>query len=152
MELDMALEQYLHGSYFSIENPLRLLDRWLNAYRHQCRVRLGEKELLVKWSARAEAALAHRSEPLIVEMQLYFSCVVKKRVVFHDAANFESLAVNDNLQIVFRPIQSARCDPQEFARNYPIGRVLDSPAAAKMQPAWVALDFRRGQWQGEFGY
>jgi hypothetical protein len=148
----MALAQYLHGSYFSIENPLRLLDRWLHSYCHQCCCRLGEKELLVKWSARAGEALSNRSEPLIVEMQLYFSCVVKKRVVFHDAANFESLAVNDNLQIAFRTIQSAKCDPQEFARNYPIGRVLDSPAAAKMIPSWVAIDFRRGQWQGEFGY
>ncbi len=54
----MALEQYLHGSYFSIENPMRLFDRWLNSYCHRCRVRLGDKDLLVKWSARAEEVMA----------------------------------------------------------------------------------------------
>jgi hypothetical protein len=148
----VALAQYLHGSYFSIENPMRLLDRWLHSYCHQCRCRLGKKELLVKWSARAGEALSNRSEPLIVEMQLYFSCMVKKRVVFHDAANLETLTVNDRLQIAFRSIQAAKCDPQEFARNYPVGQVLSSPAAAKMAPAWVAIDFRQGRWQGEFGY
>jgi hypothetical protein len=85
-------------------------------------------------------------------MQLYFSCVVKKRVVFHDQADFETLAVNDRLQIAFRSIKSAKCDPLEFARNYPAGGVLDSPAAAKMIPSWLGLDFRQGQWQAEFGY
>jgi hypothetical protein len=148
----MALAQFLHGSYFAIENPIRLLDRWLNSYCHDCRVRLGEKELLVKWSARAGEALAKRSEPLIIEMQLYFSCVVKKRVIFHDQVNFETLAVNDRIQIAFRSIKSAKCDPQEFARNYPAGGLLESPAAAKMIPSWLGLDFRQGQWQAEFGY
>ena len=148
----MALAQYLHGSYFSIENPLRLFDRWINPYCHECLVRLGEKELLVKWSARAEKALSYKSEPLIVEMQLYFSCVVKKRIVFHDQANFETLVVNERLQIAFRSIRAAKCDPQEFARNYPPGGVLDSLAAAKMIPSWLGLDFRQGQWQAEFGY
>jgi len=148
----MALARFLHGSYFAIENPIRLLDRWLNSYCHECRVRLGEKELLVKWSARAERALSYKSESLIVEMQLYFSCVVKKRVIFHDQVNFETLAVNDRIQIAFRSIKSAKCDPQEFARNYPAGGVLESPAAAKMIPSWLGLDFRQGQWQAEFGY
>ena len=148
----MTLERYLHGSYFSIESPMRLFDRWINSYCHECRVQLIDKELLLKWSARAEEELSNMSRPLIVEMQLYFSCVVKKRVVFHDQANFETLAVNDNLQIAFRPIRAAKCDPQEFARNYPSGGALDSSAAAKMIPTWVDLDFRQGQWQGDFGY
>jgi len=148
----MALARYLHGSYFSIENPLRLFDRWINPYCHECHVRLGEKELLVKWSARAEEALSCKSAPLIVEMQLYFSCVVKKRVVFHDQANFETLPVNGHLQIAFRSIRAAKCDPLEFVRNYPPGGTLDSPAASKMIPLWLSLDFRQGQWQAEFGY
>jgi len=131
---------------------MRLLDRWNNSYCHECPVRLGEKDLLVKWSARAGEALANKPEPLIVELQLYFSCVVKKRVVFHEQVNFETLAVNDRLQIAFRSIRAAKCDPEEFARNYPAGGVLDSSAAAKMIPSWLGLDFRQGQWQGEFGY
>jgi len=150
--MNMALAQLLHGSYFAIENPIRLFDRWINSYCHHSHARLGEKELLVKWSERADRALTDRSEPLVVEMQLYFSCVVKKRVLFHDQVDFKLLVVSDRLHIAFRSIEAAKCDPEEFARNYPIGRVLDSAAAARMVPSWVGIDYRQGEWEGEFGY
>ncbi len=148
----MALAQLLPGSYFAIENPMHLFDRWVNSYCHQRRVLLCGKELLVKWSERAEQAFIVQSEPLIVEMQLYFSCVVKKRVIFHDQADFETQIVNDRLRIAFRSIEAARCDPEEFASNYPTGRELKSVAALKMVPAWVGIDFKNGEWEGEFGY
>ena len=148
----MALEQYLQGSYFSIENPLRLLDRWLHSYCHHRTVELGHKNLRVEWTDRADQALQARSEPLIIEMQLYFSCVLKKRVLFHETSEIETKDVNGSMKIAFRPIQSAVCNPEDFAKNYPIGRVLDSPAATKMIPSRLRIDFRQGQWQGEFGY
>ena len=148
----MALEQILKGSYFAIESPLRLLDRWLHAYRHHRSVVLGNKTLRVEWTDRANRVLQARSKPLIIEMQLYFSCVVKKRVLFHDSSELDVTDLNNSIKIAFRSIQSAACDPEEFAKNYPVGRVLDSPAAAKMTPSRLTIDFRQGQWQGEFGY
>jgi len=148
----MALEQILRGSYFSIESPLRLLDRWLNAYRHNRSVVLGNKNLRVEWTNRADLVLQARSQPLIIEMQLYFSCVVKKRVLFHNNSNLDVTDVNNSIKIAFQSIQSAACDPEEFAKNYPVGRVLDSPAVTKMTPSRLSIDFHQGQWQGEFGY
>jgi hypothetical protein len=148
----MAFEQILQGSYFSIESPLRLLDRWLNAYSHHRYVVMGNKNLRVEWTDRANRVLQTRSQPLIIEMQLYFSCVVKKRVLFHDSSKLDVTDVNNSLKIAFRPIQSAVCDPEEFAKNYPLGRVLDSPAAAKMIPSRLAIDLKQGGWEGEFEY
>lgn len=148
----MALAQYLHGSYFSIQNPVQLIDRWVHAYCHHRNVELNGKRLRVEWTGRAERALSGRRDPVIVEMQLYFSCVVKKLVLFHEQADLETIAVNKKMRIAFRTIQSAVCDPEEFARNYPVGRVLNSPAAAKMIPSKISIDFRKGHWQGEFGY
>ena len=148
----MAFEQILQGSYFSIESPLRLLDRWLNAYSHHRYVVMGNKNLRVEWTDRASRVLQTRSQPLIIEMQLYFSCVVKKRVLFHDSSKLDVTDVNNSLKIAFRPIQSAACDPEEFAKNYPVGRVLNSSAATKMIPSRLRIDFRQGHWQGEFGY
>ncbi len=75
-----------------------------------------------------------------------------KRVLFHDQTDFETTGVNDNIQIAFRPIQAAACDPEEFARNYPVGRVLNAPAATRMIPSKIRIDFRKGRWQGEFGF
>ena len=97
----MALGQILQGSYFSIESPLRLLDRWLNAYRHHRSVVLENKCLRVEWTDRANRALQTRSEPLIIEMQLYFSCVVKKRVLFHNSSELDVTDVNNSIKITF---------------------------------------------------
>ncbi len=148
----MAFEQILRGSYFSIQSPAGILDRWLNSYSHSRSVVLGQKNLRVEWTDRAEKALQARSEPLVIEMQLYFSCVLKKRVLFHETSEIETKDVNDSMKIAFRPIQSAVCNPEDFAKNYPLGRVLDAPAATKMIPSRLRIDFRQGQWQGEFGY
>jgi hypothetical protein len=148
----MALEQYLQGSYFSVENPLRLLDRWWHRYCHHREVILGGKNLRVEWTERANRVLQARSGPLIIEMQLYFSCVLKKRVLFHESSELKVTNVNDSMKIAFRPIQAAACDPEEFANNYPVGRVLETPAATKMIPSRLCVDFRKGEWEGEFGY
>jgi len=106
----------------------------------------------VQWTGCAERALCSRRVPLVIEMQLNFSCVVKKRVLFHDRTDFETTGINDNIQIAFRPIQAAACDPEEFARNYPVGRVLNAPAATRMIPSKISIDFRKRRWQGEFGF
>jgi hypothetical protein len=143
----------LSNSYFTIPNPLLLFDRWLNTYNHQRVVKLNDKIIEVNWTKRAEDALYLRNQPLIVEMQLYFSCVVKKRVVFHEQLDFESVTVvNNKLQLCYRAIQSAVCDPETFARHYPQQRLLESGAARNMQPSILNIDFRNGQWQGEMGF
>jgi hypothetical protein len=148
----MALEHYLQGSYFSIESPVRLLDRWLHSYCHHRSIVLGSKNLRVEWTDRADCALKARTEPLTIEMQLYFSCVLKKRVLFYDSSEMETTDVDNSMRVTFRSIQSKACDPEDFARDYPTGRVLDSPAALKMIPSRLRIDFLAGQWQGEFSY
>lgn len=142
----------LQASFFAIENPLRTLDRWLHGYRYRRSVQIDRHPLELRWSARAERELKRCRQPLIVELQLYFSCVVKKRVLFHQQVNFATVRVDDRLQIAFRPIASAVCDPREFAANHPVGRDLSPGPAARMLPAFAEIDFRGGRWQGQFGY
>lgn len=83
-------------------------------------------------------------------MQLYFSCVVKKRVLFHEQSLHPDHVVNDKLRILFRCVQPTSCDPEEFARHYPEKRQLQSTAAQRMHPKELVFDFRDGHWQGEF--
>ena len=142
----------LQASYFAIDNPLRRLERWCNRFRHRQIVRINQHEVDVCWTNRAEAALRARERPLIVELQLYFSCVVKKRVLFHRSADFDTTKVNDRLELAFRPIASAACDPREFALQHPAGKNLSQGVAARMVPKRVEIDFRRGEWQGGFHY
>ncbi|MGD8347738.1 MAG: hypothetical protein PVI79_00810 [Gammaproteobacteria bacterium] len=142
----------LPGSYFAIPDPKRALERCLHRFRHGRTVALGERRVEIRWTERAARELQRRGRPLVIELQLYFSCVVKKRVLFHERAPVDSVPVTDELRLAFRAVTSAACDPLEFANSYPQGEILSAPAAARMVPRHVELDFRRGDWQGEFYY
>ncbi len=107
-------------------------------------------ELNVSYTGRADRVLKSRSNPLYVEMQLYFSCVVLKRVLFHDNLDLETVPVNDRLSVIFSTVESDSCDPVEFAENHPAKRVLDSEQALKMRPRRLKIDYMSNRWIGEF--
>ena len=143
----------IHGSYFSFTaaySPLPLLERWLNPYKGAKTVKLGKYPIAIEWTQRAEKRLAQRTTPLIAEIQIYFSCVVKKRVLFHDSSELETTPVDDRLEICFRAVESNSCDPVEFARNFPVKNSFTSRTALKMHPKKLSIDFKQDRWVGEF--
>jgi len=140
----------LQASYFSIRNPLEIFDRWLNPYRHKVTSHFREKDIKVAWTRRAEQAFSLRTTALIVEMQIYFSCVVKKRVLFHEQLDMESLPITDKISIISRAVQSDTCSAEEFARSYPVKQELTSTAAKRMYPRLLNIDYINNQWLGEF--
>ena len=143
----MFAQTYFSPSLF---NPLALLERWLNAPEHFRTIMLHGSPLQVSWTRRAERMLCNREKPLIVEMQIYFSCVVKKRVLFHQQSELQSTPVTDKIAIMFRAVQATACDPLEFASGLPVQQELTSQAARQMQPASVVIDYRKGKWAAEF--
>jgi len=140
----------LHNSYFSIKNPLDIVDAWLHPFKHQTDINYNGKNLLISWTRRAEQQFRQRHTPLFVEMQIYFSCVVQKRILFYDQSEHPTQRVNDKLNITLRPVQAESCDPVEFAKNHPVAHEYASPAAKKLHPSALQLDFKNGQWCGEF--
>jgi hypothetical protein len=141
------------SSYFELPNPLELLQRFLNPGVHSGEITLNGKPLSVSWTRRAGKQLERRDHPLLVEMQIYFSCVVKKRVLFHEEGHREgvqSVMLGDRLRIAFRAVQATSCDPVEFAANYPEHHEFESAGATKMHARALRIDYRDGQWQGEF--
>ncbi len=141
------------GSYFELPNPVALLQRWLNPVTHTKQLMLREQPITVSWTRRAERQLQRLDRPLLAEMQLYFSCVVKKRVLFHQQLprdELQLMPVNDRLQVAFRAVQATSCDPLEFAANYPVQQEFETPGASKMHPKSLQIDYRDGDWLGEF--
>lgn len=88
----------LQAGYFSIKNPLQIVDRWLNPYHHKDSIDIRGKKMAIMYSNRAEKALQQRTTPLIAELQLYFTCVVQKRVVFHECTVLDTISVNPKLK------------------------------------------------------
>lgn len=115
---------------------------------------IANKSVAVEISARALDALKQRKIPLYLEMELYFSCLIRKALRFHDQhvhQAADAVAVTDNLFLSFRPVMTDVCKVEKGKSAPPI---TDFPIAkmAPYVPKWVKLDFRGGEWQGEFGY
>lgn len=59
---------------------------------------LHDKALEIRLTAAAQHALALRETPLVVEMELLFSCLLRKRVHFGESAE-NATAVDDRLAV-----------------------------------------------------
>jgi len=115
---------------------------------------ISNKSVKVEISPRAMTELRNRQSPLYLEMELYFSCLIRKALRFHD--NYSQVAesavrVTDNLFLSFRPVMTQACKVEAGAGAPP---VTDFPIAkvSPYVPKWVNVDFHHGQWRGEFGY
>lgn len=116
----------------------------------QATVEILGKKILVEWSASAEKEMNSLSSPLLVEMELYFSCLIRKAVRFgQDATIREFVAVTPHLHLSFRPIVTKSCNVNEFEGEPPVEDFKMSKPEAFV-PKSLHIDFKRGQWLGEF--
>lgn len=151
------MDLQLQAGYFSLKSPLQVLDRWLNPYHLKDNIEIRGKKMGIMYSKRAEKALQKRTHPLIAELQLYFTCVVQKRVNFHETLDFnvtdiETISANSNLKIAYHTVQSDACDPVEFAQKHPVKKELKSNAAQSMRPSLFRIDHKDGKWMGDFSF
>jgi hypothetical protein len=136
--------------FYSLLNPIQIIDGLLHPYKYTALIHLNENPMNIKWTKRANRALHKRQSPLIIELQLHFSCLVKKHVLFHTKSNIKSTAINKNLAIAFSTVQSQVCIADETILNHSITKVLTSKAAMKMHPRLLQFDYYRNNWIGEY--
>lgn len=110
-------------------------------------VTIDSKSVKVTWTAAANRRLLRRIKPLIVEMEMRYSCMPVKLVHFHDTSKWNNLTyVNDKLGIFFHASISGK-----VARNISAVAAEDSSdVLTKPTPRQLFIDFRKGQWYGEF--
>ena len=111
----------------------------------------------VTMTPSARRAAATLSSPLLVEMELYFSCLVRKRVLFREiddsAAELPAGTgrITDHLLLRFRPVVTQTCRIADVDEEVPL---MDMPVLhpERFVPPTLSLDYRHGQWLGEFRY
>ena len=118
----------------------------------QATVSINNHAVAVEWTPAAARELARRTAPLIVELELYFSCLVKKFVHFReDSRGRPTVAASDMLQLYFRPVTSTACSFETAER---LGRQpemdIDTPATRRIAPRRVRIDHVDGVWRGSF--
>lgn len=116
-------------------------------------VKIGQRTVNIDLSNTAERELEQRSTPLLAEMELYFSCLIRKQVRFRDLADEPDIVAADkHLSIRFRPVMTAACKVGDYEGDEP--PLTDFPITRPDSyiPKWLRIDFRKGKWIGEFGY
>ena len=118
----------------------------------QTTVEIMGRDVRVSLSEKARRELAKRATPLYAEMELYFSCLIRLKVRFHDTAqNLNSVPVMDKLNIAFHPVMTAACSVDEQDAAPPLTDFpIQNPDA--FVPHWLTIDYQHNQWQGQFGY
>lgn len=108
------------------------------------------KQLLIECSDAARKEMEKRDSPLLVEMELYFSCLIRKAVRFNQAAGLRNaVQVTPQLTVGFRPICTKVCRAEDFDKEPPVEDfAILKPEA--FVPKQLNIDFRKGQWWGEF--
>jgi len=117
-------------------------------------IQINGKNVSVEWTVAAARELARRETPLIVELELYFSCLVKKFVHFRaDSRGKPTVAAHDKLHLYFRPVTSTACTWDVADR---LGRQpemdIDSTALQHVAPHHVHIDYADGAWTGHYDF
>ncbi len=115
-------------------------------------IKIDGRPVTVALSASAIDSLRQRKEPLFAEMELYFGCLIRKVVRFHERQQeSDHVRVSDTRVVRFRPVMTESCRVGEFEDEPP---VTDFPIAdpTAFIPRWLHIDYLDGCWQGDFGY
>ncbi len=122
-------------------------------FPHRISQQINDKPFQVYWSKSAERELQQRTQPLIVEMELKFACMVRMLVHFHsETDNPNLITINDHLQVFYYPVISQACDisEQKNTSNPPeMVEITTGPMAGKF-PKKLDIDFVKGEWVGSW--
>lgn len=108
------------------------------------------KPLGIRLTAEAKKVRVLRDQPLVVEMELLSSCLLRKRVHF-GAATAPSTPVHDRLAVRFRSTMPRHCIVSNTDGPLPSGDFLIANPCP-YAPNWRAIDYSGGERVEDFGY
>ncbi len=121
---------------------------------HDRKIMLAGRVLELRLTRAAASALEQTGAPPAIEMEIYFSCLLRKRVHFLRAAHADAAAcvpLNERVNLFLRPVMTRACLAREVAVE-PDTEAFPLERLGAFVPKWIALDYRRGAWSGDFGY
>jgi len=136
-------------TFFNVKeyfDPIPKIDRWLNPFEQLVSDEIDQNPISIFVTKRALEQLNKQRNAIYIEMQLMYSCVLKKRTIFHRHPGFEFQSLGDNINVCFRSVQAASCAPEEFAKHYPEKREFEP----KRFPKKLFVDYKNKSWEGCF--
>lgn len=113
------------------------------------------KTVDIKLTSAAQTKLNKLDKSLNVELELYFSCLIRLRVLFPEKPDDDFISVNSNLEklnLYFHPIMTKHCVVDDIRGRDPDTETFPIKKPEKFIPRWLKLDYKNNNWTGEFGY
>lgn len=112
-------------------------------------IELHGKPMRIEFTPAAQRMLRRLTQPLLVELELLFSCFVAKRVHFKLESGISGDAAR--VEVDFRAVIASTCDLSNKGGDI---SHLYTPVAnpTPYVPSWCRIDYANKDWRGEFGY
>ena len=125
------------------------------------------KDIDVQLSATAHKQSKSLPSTLVIEIQIYFSCLLGKRLGFYSDNNIDntypldkdsfaeiladSQTITENINLRFNTVMTKSCSVSEQAGPPP---VTDFKIANQKPyvPSWLTIDYKNGVWSGTYGW
>lgn len=121
------------------------LSRLTGGEESNTQIDVSGKTIEIFSSIRANKELMKRALPLVVELELAFACIARKKVRFHETPTGANVInVHEKLTLQITTIVPDVCSTT--TPNAP-----KSAAARIFLPKWVRIDYSGRNWIGEYG-
>jgi len=126
-----------------------------------------EKEMDIQLSKQAVSQSSKLTSKLIIEIQIYFSCLLGKRLAFYadqpvdgtwqvESDEFstmleDSQQLNENVYLRFNTVMTKSCTVSDYIGPPPVSDFKISNQKPYV-PSWLNVDFKDGQWCGKYGW
>lgn len=114
-------------------------------------IKVQGKPVAVTLSNAAIKALSSRENKLVAEMELYFSCLIRKQVRFRENLEGDLVNVTEQLAVRFRPVMTEVCGI-DYEGNEPPLTDFPIKKPESFIPHWLKIDYKNNEWMGEFGF
>lgn len=117
--------------------------------QHKAKASVDGKTVDIRWTRRAERALAKRTRPLVIELVLEYKCMPVKSVHFHDTdpTGCRTVPATDRVAICLRVATPVQCIAETPETANPAAQVT---RPRTQMPKRVRFDYKRGNWTGTF--
>jgi len=131
-------------------------DNRLASQSYSGQVAIQDKAVNIYITRHAVQTISAHRYPILVELELYFSCLVRKQVRFRELRQADQIStdharVMPGLFASFRAVCTQECKVADVADKPPI-ETMPVKKPGLFVPDWIKIDFRAGQWLGEYGF
>ncbi len=126
-----------------------------------------EKDILINLSEQAKVGATQLASPLIIEIQIYFSCLLGKRLAFYSDQPIEGVQqveevlfselltsakqLTGNIYIRFNTVMTKTCSVSDYSGPPPVSDFKIANQKPYV-PNWLNVDFKKSLWSGEYGW